>query len=47
MDGQGTFLFSDGRIYQGEWRDDQMNGYGQLEYSKSKKYTGGFVNGLF
>ena len=28
MHGQGTYTFSDGRKYVGEWKDDKMDGQG-------------------
>lgn len=30
--GEGTFYYKDGGFYKGEWKNNQMNGYGKLFY---------------
>lgn len=30
--GYGTFYYRDGGIYEGEWKDNLMHGYGKLFY---------------
>ena len=30
MDGQGTFTWSDGDKFEGEWKDDYKHGHGTL-----------------
>ena len=39
-------MWSSGNKYEGEWREDQMEGEGVFEFATGGKYTGGFVNGL-
>jgi hypothetical protein len=31
--GKGVYYFADGRIYDGEWRNDKRHGWGTLEYA--------------
>jgi hypothetical protein len=32
MDGEGKFTWPDGRIYEGEYKDDKKEGYGTFEW---------------
>ena len=43
--GDGTFIFANGDIYSGEWKDDLPNGEGQY-IATSWTFTGTFSNGL-
>jgi hypothetical protein len=49
--GKGTFCFGDGSIFQGDFDEDAMTGYGTFEYSKArspfKAYKGNVDNGQF
>ena len=50
-DGDGTLTWSDGRRYNGQWKENQINGEGTLEYTKNDlfqrcKYVGQFVNDM-
>ena len=40
MNGQGTYTYSDGDKFEGEWKDDQWNGQGTYTWSDGKKYVG-------
>jgi hypothetical protein len=40
MHGQGTYTYSNGDKYEGEWQDDKMHGYGIYTYSNGDKYEG-------
>ena len=40
MSGLGTFTFSDGRIYTGEWRNGVKYGKGVFEWPDGRKYDG-------
>jgi len=31
--GKGTIVYNNGAYYSGEWRNDQMNGFGTLYYA--------------
>ena len=46
--GYGTFYYRDGGIYQGQWKDNLMNGYGKLYYDSQKlAYDGYWKNDEF
>lgn len=34
--GRGKFNYSEGSIYEGEWKNNQMHGFGTLYYSNGK-----------
>ena len=42
--GVGTFLFKDGRKYEGQWRNNKMNGYGIITLPKGNWFEGEFVD---
>ena len=42
MSGAGTYVWLDGRKYNGEWQENKMHGKGTLEMVDGKKYTGEF-----
>ena len=46
QDGEGTFTWANGAVYEGEWKDNKFNGQGTLILTDGTKYKGGFVNGL-
>ncbi|MBC8443040.1 MAG: MORN motif-containing protein, partial [Proteobacteria bacterium] len=43
--GQGTFTYSNGEKYVGEWKDDKLNGKGTFTWSDGGKYVGKFKDG--
>ena len=43
--GQGTYIFSDGENYVGEWKDGEENGQGTYTFSDGAKYVGEFKFG--
>jgi len=43
--GQGTFTFSDGSKYGGEWKDDKRDGQGTIIYPDGKKWVGRVKDG--
>jgi hypothetical protein len=46
--GKGKFYYQDGGSYDGEWKDNKMNGFGTLYYqSNEKAYEGCWVNDQF
>lgn len=46
--GYGVMAFSDGRRYEGEWRNDQFNGYGELiRANGTPVYVGEWKNGQY
>lgn len=42
LDGSGIFVYSNGALYVGQFKDDEMTGYGRLYSLK-----GGYTEGLF
>ena len=43
--GHGTFYYKDGGFYQGEWKDNAMNGFGRLFYdNRILAYQGQWYN---
>ncbi|XP_029656878.2 MORN repeat-containing protein 2, partial [Octopus sinensis] len=45
--GFGRHIAAEGTVYQGMWKDDAMNGTGQLKHSSGDVYEGGFLNNQF
>ncbi len=43
---QGTYIWSDGRKYEGEFKDDKPNGQGTLTHPDGRKYVGKFKDGF-
>ena len=41
-DGQGTFFYSDGSKYVGEWKNGKKHGKGTLTHLDGEKYVGGW-----
>lgn len=37
--------WSDGTIYKGRWKKNEMNGHGVMTYPNGKVYKGRWVNG--
>jgi len=46
-EGYGVMKYTEGDVYQGEWRDDMQHGKGEIVYSDGDKYIGQFQNGNF
>jgi len=40
MNGEGEFLWNDGRKYKGEWLNGKMNGKGRFEWPEGICYEG-------
>ena len=45
MDGEGIFIWPDGRKYIGSYKDDKKDGFGTFEWSDGRKYRGLWKNG--
>lgn len=46
--GYGTFYYKDGGYYQGEWKQNLMNGHGKLYYDHDRlAYDGQWYNDEF
>ena len=41
---KGIYLWSDGRSYEGEWRDGKMFGKGRFKNKNGRSYEGDYVN---
>ena len=44
--GYGTYIWSNGSKYNGEWKNNSMDGQGTLTDSNGGKYVGGYKNDL-
>eukprot|EP00435_Cladocopium_sp_Y103_P023857 s121_g5.t2 len=44
MDGNGTYHFSDGRVYTGAWQKGHMSGTGTMTWPDGSKYEGEYRN---
>lgn len=42
--GQGTFYYSNGSKYEGEWNENLKNGYGVFTFEDGTCYSGPFEN---
>jgi hypothetical protein len=40
MEGYGKFKFSDGKMYEGFYKNDKKEGYGVFSWTNGKKYMG-------
>lgn len=45
MSGFGFYTFSDGKTYEGYYKDDKKSGYGIYTWLDGKKYSGWWDNG--
>ena len=45
MHGKGTFLWLDGRKYEGHYVDDKKEGHGLFYWADKRRYDGGWKNG--
>lgn len=49
----GVYQWSDGRKYEGEWKNNKMEGYGSFTWPDGRKYDGEYIddkkegNGIF
>ena len=44
-DGHGTYTWSDGAVYEGDWKDDLRHGDGTMIYfNEEAKYVGEWIN---
>ena len=46
-DGKGKMTFGDGRVYEGEWKDREINGYGIMKYPDGVIYEGDWLDEKF
>jgi cell division septation protein DedD len=47
MNGQGTMTFPDGRIYEGQWKDENRNGQGTMSFPDGGRLVGQWKDGRF
>jgi hypothetical protein len=45
VDGVGTYEWSDGRRYEGQWKNDNVHGQGAFSYANGNKFVGQFKAG--
>lgn len=45
--GTGSHFTAEGTVYVGQWKDDKMNGQGQITFPSGAVYQGDFVNNHF
>lgn len=46
FDGNGSYLFDNGDLYNGQWKKGEMQGYGVYEYATGDVYKGAWKKGL-
>jgi len=46
MHGEGTFIYGDGRKYEGSFANDKKEGHGVLTWTDGRVFDGGWQNGL-
>jgi LysM repeat protein len=46
-DGQGTYKYSEGAIYKGQWKNSRLDGQGTLTYLDGRKYVGQWENNSY
>ncbi|CDW80897.1 morn repeat protein [Stylonychia lemnae] len=46
LNGMGIYISHDGTIYQGEWKNDQKDGYGEFEWPEGSSYKGNWKNDI-
>lgn len=44
--GQGRMEYTHGEVYEGEWANDNMNGFGKKKFHDGSTYEGNLVNGI-
>ena len=47
FNGQGTFIFSSGSKYVGQWCDGEMEGHGVITFTDGSKFEGEFKDGFY
>lgn len=45
MHGRGKFLWSDGRIYEGQYKNNKKEGFGIFNWPSGARFEGTWVNG--
>ena len=43
MDGKGLYTFANGKIYEGEFKNDLKEGYGVFKWPDGRIYAGNWV----
>lgn len=46
MRGQGTYTWNDGRIFTGEWLNNNMHGFGLYKWPNGSTYEGQYIEDL-
>ena len=44
MSGKGKYVWGDGRVFVGEWKNNTMHGKGLYTWADGRKYIGEYVN---
>jgi hypothetical protein len=45
MEGMGVYIWNDGRMYQGQYKDDKKHGYGVYTWADGRCYEGYWYRG--
>lgn len=45
MEGYGVYIWSDGRSYEGQYKDDKKSGFGIYYWTDGRKYEGWWYKG--
>jgi len=43
--GEGSYVFPDGSVYTGSWKNSRFHGKGEMQYADGEVYTGSFKKG--
>ena len=46
MEGEGVFIWPDGRKYIGKFENDKRDGYGEYKFKDGRMYKGNWKNGF-
>ncbi len=44
FEGEGSYKWPNGRIYEGQWKNNKMDGYGSFSFGDGRLYFGFFQN---
>ena len=43
IEGKGCYKWADGRVYDGDWKENQMHGKGKFTWKDGREYVGEFI----
>ena len=45
MEGKGKYIYADGEVYEGNYKNGLKHGFGKIFYTNATQYQGTFKNG--